>query len=467
MKRTMKMTIAILALLAILLTCASCAFKKEAQTETGTAAASEAAAPPKSTVTADENGSTVITLNGTTASVSGTGAEADGSTVLIQKGGTYTVTGTLTDGRIIVDADDADVTILLSGANITCTDSSALYIYKAKTATVYAAEGTENTLTDGKTYAYNDSFSSQADEEPNACLYSKADLVLAGSGSLTVNSSAAKGITGKDTLQIETLTLTVNAADNGVTGKDSLTIRDANVTVKAGTDGSSEGAKGLKSDGEVTVNGGTISLDCTDDGIHAEENITITDGKLTIRSGDDAIHAENKVTVEGGTLSLDGHEGLEGTLITMNGGTVSIKATDDGINAAQQISGVTPTVTINDGELTIEMGQGDTDGIDANGDILINGGTIRITAQSPFDFDGKGELNGGTVYVNGEQITELGNQFGGMGGRPGGFGGQNGGFGRPDGGFGRQDGFNGQDGSFPSDGRNKTPADTSGTGQSV
>ena len=465
MKKTMKMTIAILASLAILLTCASCALKKETQTATAAPDSAEALnAEP--VVTVDESGSTVITLDGTTASVSGVGAETDGSTVLIKQGGTYTVRGTLTDGRIVVDADDADVTINLSGANITCANSSAIYVYKAKTATVYAAEGTENTLTDGQTYAYTDSYASQADEEPNACLYSKADLILAGSGSLTVNGQQGNGVTAKDTLTVGTLTLTVNATGNGVTGKDSLTVKDANVTVKAGTEGSDEGGKGLKSDGSIAVAGGTISLDCTDDGIHAEENVTIADGKLTIQSGDDAVHAENTVTVESGTLSLDGHEGLEATLVTMNGGAVSIKATDDGINAAQQIDGVTPTVTINDGELTIEMGQGDTDGIDANGDIIINGGTIRVTAQSPFDYDGKGELNGGTVYVNGEQVTELTNQFGGMGGgRMGGFGGQDG-SGRPEG-FTRPNGSGEQGGGFPSEGRGKMRTETSGSGQSA
>ena len=163
MKKTMKTAIAILAALAILLTCASCALKKEAQTETTAPVSGETQAQnAEPTVTVDADGATVITLNGTTASVSGSGAETDGSTVLIKEGGTYTVKGTLTDGRIVVDADDADVTILLSGANITCADSSAIYVYKAKTATVYAAEDTENTLTDGKTYAYTDDYASEA-----------------------------------------------------------------------------------------------------------------------------------------------------------------------------------------------------------------------------------------------------------------------------------------------------------------
>ena len=64
------------------------------------------------------------------------------------------------------------------------------------------------------------------------------------------------------------------------------------------------------------------------------------------------------------------------------------------------------------------MAQGDTDGIDANGDIIINGGTVRVTAQFPFDYDGKAELNGGDVYVNGAKVTQLINQFGGSPGEP-------------------------------------------------
>ena len=69
------------------------------------------------------------------------------------------------------------------------------------------------------------------------------------------------------------------------------------------------------------------------------------------------------------------------------------------------------------------MGQGDTDGIDANGYIIINGGTIDITGNSPFDYDAGAEYNGGTIIVNGTQTDTITNQMmGGMGG----FGGMGG-----------------------------------------
>ena len=82
---------------------------------------------------------------------------------------------------------------------------------------------------------------------------------------------------------------------------------------------------------------------------------------------------------------------------------------------------------INGGEISVTMAQGDTDAIDSNGNLYINGGTINITAQFAFDYDGIGQLNGGTVIVNGSQINQLSNSM--MGG--GGFGGQGGFGGRP------------------------------------
>ncbi|MBR5619743.1 MAG: carbohydrate-binding domain-containing protein [Clostridia bacterium] len=479
MKKIMTTVSASLAALLILFVFASCGFGQTSErTQTGESAEKTA----KESVQVDETGATVIAWNGSGAHISGAGAAVNGTDVLIQSGGTFTVRGETTDGRIVVDAGDADVTLVLDGAQITSRSSSAIYVYSAKQATVFAKEGTQNTLTDGESYTYTDSYASEADEEPNACLYSKADLILAGSGALTVNGRMNNGITGNDTLGLADLTLTVNAANNGVTGKDSLTVRNADVTVTAGSDGlratndkdetlgtvtaenakltvtagedgvqaqtalsladttasvttgggssaqigENDSAKGLKAGTDVTISGGSCTLDCADDAVHADGNVAIRGGKLHAQSSDDAIHAEDKVTVDDGEIDVTAHEGIEGTRITINAGKISIRASDDGINAGQKTSGVTPTVEINGGELEIEMGQGDTDAVDANGDIIINGGTIRITAQSAFDYDGKGELNGGEVYVNGEKITELTNQFGG--GIRGGMGGMRGGF---------------------------------------
>ena len=111
------------------------------------------------------------------------------------------------------------------------------------------------------------------------------------------------------------------------------------------------------------------------------------------------------------------------TRMPINGGSIQISASDDGINAARKSSVYTPTVEINGGDITISMGAGDTDGVDSNGNIVINGGTISVTGQSTFDYDGTAQYNGGTIIVNGQQVYSIPNQI--MGGR-GGMDGRNG-----------------------------------------
>ena len=148
----------------------------------------------------------------------------------------------------------------------------------------------------------------------------------------------------------------------------------------------------------------------------------ISGGTLEIAAADDSIHATTYVQIDGGTMALAGAECIEGTYIQINDGSINMAASDDGINAANKSSSYYPTVEINGGSLTIQMGQGDTDAVDSNGDLMINGGTLDIWAQSPFDYDGNASYTGGTVIVNGQEVSSLQNQqmgggFGGRGGR--------------------------------------------------
>ena len=59
------------------------------------------------------------------------------------------------------------------------------------------------------------------------------------------------------------------------------------------------------------------------------------------------------------------------------------------------------------GTLNVEVGQGDTDPIDSNGDIIVSGGTINLTGQSGFDFDGSATYTGGDITINGEKQQRL------------------------------------------------------------
>ena len=161
----------------------------------------------------------------------------------------------------------------------------------------------------------------------------------------------------------------------------------------------------------------TITSGSEGDGINAEGDLTIKgDGSLTIKADDDGVHADGKLQIDGGNITITAAEGLEATYIIINGGTIKITATDDGINAASKSTAYSVKVEINGGDITIDMGQGDTDAIDSNGDLYINGGTITITGQSPFDYDGTAKLSGGKLIVNGTETTTITNQFMGGGG---------------------------------------------------
>ena len=177
--------------------------------------------------------------------------------------------------------------------------------------------------------------------------------------------------------------------------------------------------KGIKANGNIVILGGTINIDSADDGIHTNADCNISAGNITVKSGDDAIHADGLLQIDGGNIDLDAHEGLEATYVKINNGTTNINATDDGINSGNKSNAYTTTIEINGGNLTIVMGQGDTDAIDSNGNLYINGGTINITGQNAFDYDGEAKYTGGDMTVNGTKTTTLTNQFGGqMGGQP-------------------------------------------------
>ena len=382
-----------------------------------------------------------VLTNATTITLSGT------DDVTITDGGVYVLTGTLTDGRVLVNAPDADVTLVLQDADITCADSSALYIYKAASVLLYLPDGTASTLTDGSSYDYGDGVSSSADEEPNACLYAKSDLIIAGGGTLTVTGNANNGITGKDALKIEDASVTVTAANHGVNGKDCLVLKQADVTVTSGgdalratndsdtalgciligasaltltagedgiqaetaltlfdtactiTSGSGSGAladdvsaKGIKAGTDITVRSGSYTLDCADDAVHANGSVTVSGGTFAVTTGDDGVHADNAVTITDGTLSIrECYEGIEGQTIDISGGTIDITASDDGLNAAG-------------GADRSGFGGREPDSFGGSSDccITISGGTIRIDAGGDgIDSNGDLTVSGGEIYVSG------------------------------------------------------------------
>lgn len=359
-----------------------------------------------------------ITLSKDSVKITGSGvAEKDG-VITITEEGTYVVSGTLNDGRIIVNAPKKDVSVILENADITCSYGSPFYVYKSSNTTIYLTESTENTLTDGSSYTFNDSFSSSADEEPNACLYSKSDLVIAGSGSLIVNANYNNGITSKDTLNIESASITVNASNHGINGKDSCIIKNADISVTGGGDAIRSTNDSDDKLGYVTLTDSTLDLTSGEDGIQAETNLLISGGSYTISAGDDGIHADKDVKITAGDINIKKcYEGIEGATVDISGGTIEIVSDDDGINAAggTDQSGFGKKMqdsfeNLSDYYINISGGlikvDASGDGIDSNGNLTVSGGEIYVSGpenngNSSFDYDGTATIRGGIVIAAG------------------------------------------------------------------
>ncbi len=406
----------------------------------------------------DDSESVPITLNGDSITADNDGVIVDGTTVTITAAGTYSLTGSLADGQIVVDTDDDGlVRLVLAGVNISSSISAPINIVNADEAMIVLADGTENTLTDAATYVYANS----EDDEPNAALFSAADLTLSGTGSLTVSANYNDGIASKDGLIIASGTITVNAVDDGIRGKDYLVVEDGNITITAGGDGlksdndedatlgyiaveagslnitaggdaiaaktdvmiadgnftlssgggssaqiaETDSAKGIKGPVAVSINGGIFTIDSADDAIHSNGSIVINGGTFSIASGDDGAHADTALEINAGTIDVTrSYEGLESAALTINGGDINVTASDDGINGAggNDASGVVAGPGFGG-----DRGQGGGPGQDAfaasgNYSLNINGGTVVVNANGDgLDVNGSITMTGGLVIVNG------------------------------------------------------------------
>ncbi len=317
-----------------------------------------------------------IILSGTSASVEGSGASADGSIVTITDEGTYRISGTLDNGRILVNSE-GKVQLLLDGAHITCEDFAPIYVQNAKKVFITTAEGSENSVTDGSTYLYEN----ETDNEPDAAIFSADELTLNGSGSLTVNANYNEGITCKDELVMTGGTIAVTAPGNGIKGKDYVAVGGGSISVTAGADGIKSNNAVDAGLGFVCIEDGSIAIDAQEDGIQAESELIVTGGSLEILAGGGIANAQphQNDDFRGGwddttseTDSTISAKALKaGTLLCIEGGSLSMDSADDALHSNGNLY-------VSDGSMQICAGG---DAIHANGQAELAGGTITVTAS--------------------------------------------------------------------------------------
>lgn len=240
----------------------------------------------------EDSTATHVVLDGRNIEVAGEGAEATDGNLIISSEGTYVISGVLDDGQIIVDAGDADkIRIVLNGASITCADNAAIYIKVADKVFITVAEGTENTLEDGAEYVLDD------ENNVDGVIFSKADLTINGSGTLNINGNYQHGIASNDDLVITDGNMNITAVRDALNGKDCVKIKDGIL------------------------------------------NLSVLEGNgIQSKNGDDT--TKGYVYICGGGINITKcSEGIEGTAILIEGGTIDIVAEDDGLNAASDTSG--------------------------------------------------------------------------------------------------------------------------------
>ena len=363
-------------------------------------------------LTWDSSSEVTIDLSNPTAT---DGVTVSDGVITITKAGNYKLTGTYS-GQIKVEAADSDmVRLILNNATITNSTGAAINVVEADEVVIYTASSTTNTVSDGSSY------SDTASGSPDAAIYSKSDLTLAGEGTLKVEGKYEEGIHTTDGLVIASGTLEVSAANTGIKGKDYVDILDGTITVTASQDG-------IKATNDTDGNRGWVRL---------------SGGTVNISAGDDGFKAERVLEISGGTLNItQSNEGIEAQYINILDGTVNVTSSDDGINASYSTTTTTDSTSTKSASTSTTqatqttqskqaaqgnqsapqapagggMGQPPAGGgaggggmgggggtfevVDAT--INITGGTVTVNANGDgIDSNGTATLSGGTLVVNG------------------------------------------------------------------
>ncbi|MDI3484842.1 MAG: hypothetical protein PWQ50_62 [Methanolobus sp.] len=315
-----------------------------------------------------------------------------GTDITISEEGVYVISGEATEVTIYVGApDESKVQIVLDGVNIVNEHMPVIYVKSADKVFVSTTDSENYMETAG-------AFVSDGETNLDAVIFSKDDLVFNGVGSLEIVSS-----------------------ENGISSKDDLKITGGTYYVTSELDSFEANDRIMIYDGTFDVNSSKDAFHCENDEDDSLGNIYIYNGTFKIYAADDGMTAAGVVQIDGGDITISkASEGIEGTYVVINDGNIDIYATDDGINAAGKSTGYYVEIVINGGTINIEMASGDTDGIDSNGLVTINGGYITISCNSGIDVDEQSYINGGTVIVNGVQIYEIQAEMMGCGNMHGG-----------------------------------------------
>lgn len=379
-----------------------------------------------------------IVFSGSGITCNSNAVEISGTTATIRKAGTYLLSGKTEDGSVIVDADKTDkIQLVLNGMSIRSEASAPIYVRQADKVFVTLAAGAQNSLSNGG------SFTADGDTNIDSVIFSKDDLTLNGTGSLTITSPAGHGIVSKDSLRITGGTYAMDVSSHGLSGKDDIRIADGSFDIIAGKDGIHAENSDDAASGIAYLEGGVYRITAGGDGISASADCQIAGGDYTITAGggsengtqytsepgfdrgqkngsvpsdrpqfDTQDFPERGTGGKGGMGSkgmgrgnqqpVDGQDtiapatetdtvstkGIKAASLTIAGGSFQLDCADDGLHSGGALS-------LRGG--TFEIASGD-DGIHADETVTVESGSVNITES----YEG---IEGQHVAILGGEIT--------------------------------------------------------------
>ena len=255
----------------------------------------------------------------TAAGETDTGYEIDGTALTITSSGTYTVSGSCADGSIKVKKGTTGVTLVLSDLTLTSENTAAITCGKSSEVTILVSNGTENSLSD--TEQNNDDNYPENENAENAVIKCKdgSTVTLCGDGELTITANGKNGIKsgattdedGEALLTIRDLTLNIDAPVNdAINAEQLLNVESGTLTIDAADDAiHCDLVLNIGADG---TDGPTIDITNCCEGLEGAE-LNVCSGDITINASDDCLNAANSdltdydftMTISGGTIDTD------------------------------------------------------------------------------------------------------------------------------------------------------------------
>ena len=375
----------------------------------------------------------VIDLMGSSIGATTEAVSISGTTATITAGGEYTLRGTLDNGQIVVNAAEEGARVLLHLDGVTMTNATepCILVQQCDKLKLILDEGSANVLTSGTEGELVDA----AKDASGGVIFSEDDLDFEGSGKLELRGYINNGVTCKDDLAVQGGEITVIAANNGLRGSESVEIEGGKLTVTALGDGIKSTSAKKENKGYVSLSGGEVEINCGGDGIAAETQLLITGGSVRVTttgapevSSAKALKGLTGVMISGGSFTLDttDHCVRSGGDMEISGGSFSLRSTmgrgfsakgllhfsgqpqitvdaiEDGLYSEREITVEGGSFSIAAGEDGIHAGQSGS----GQGIVTLNGGDILISAyQDAIDAKVALHLNGGNLLACGKSKT--------------------------------------------------------------